>query len=366
MHEDPRPQSGRVSARPRHRSAADLADAAAGNLFGGVYTYLDRRNRLVLFDANGNLLRIGHALQGGRWTLAVDSSISIAAALSKRCPSLCGGVVGLAPDWHGRVWFATAAGVAGYVDPVSRRVMTIALGKGEQVANSISTAPQGTAIATDHALYLLSAGAHGTPTVDWRYAYDRGPARKPGQLSDGTGATPTFFGPVDGRRYLAITDNAVPAEHLIVVDTRPRVASRGHARRQRPPRFAVVCRIAVLTPGASGTENSPVGSGRSVFVASTYGYPYPAVPAGAGPSEPASASFTGGITRVDLNRRGTGCRVVWQDAVRSAACHASMSRTGCSIRPSASTRSTRLARASSMPTSRLRSTRCPAASSPTS
>src|ERR1700729_696195 len=29
----------------------------AGNLFGGVYAYLDQSNRLVVFDANGNLLR---------------------------------------------------------------------------------------------------------------------------------------------------------------------------------------------------------------------------------------------------------------------------------------------------------------------
>jgi hypothetical protein len=59
--------------------------------------------------------------------------------------------------WRGRVWFATARAVAGFVDPATGAVKTIALGSGEQVANSISRAPQGTAIASDHALYLLSA-----------------------------------------------------------------------------------------------------------------------------------------------------------------------------------------------------------------
>jgi hypothetical protein len=56
-----------------------------------------------------------------------------------------------------------------------------------------------------------------------------------------------------------------------------------------------------------------------VFVASTYGYPYPTAPAGAAPTQPASAPFTGGVARVDLNPSGRGCRIVWQDAVRSAA-----------------------------------------------
>jgi hypothetical protein len=79
-----------------------------GNLFGGVYAYFDRRNRLVVFDSAGNLLRIRHTQAYGGLSLAIDSSISIASALDRRCPSLCGGVVGLAPDWHGRVWFATA------------------------------------------------------------------------------------------------------------------------------------------------------------------------------------------------------------------------------------------------------------------
>ena len=41
------------------------------------------------------------------------------------------GLVGLAPDWRGRVWFATADGVAGYADPRTRAVRTIRLGSGE-------------------------------------------------------------------------------------------------------------------------------------------------------------------------------------------------------------------------------------------
>jgi hypothetical protein len=292
----------------------------AGNLFAGVYAYMDQENRVVLFNAEGDLLRIGHHYSAGSWTLSIDSSTPAAAAIDPRCPAasaaVCGGVVGIVPDWDGRVWFATADGVAGYVEPETGAVEAIALGSGEQVANSISTAPEGTAIATDHALYFLTAGTKG-PKIVWRYAYERGPARKPGQLSHGTGSTPVFFGPEDGTRYLTILDNASPAEHLLVFDTWADTAHPRSSKIAKEPQ--VVCDLPVLTPGPSGSENAPVGSGRSVFVASTYGYPYPSLPEGAEPSQPESAPFTGGVERIDLGQNGSGCTPRWQDQVRSAA-----------------------------------------------
>lgn len=290
----------------------------AGNLFAGVYAYMDQENRVVLFDANGNLDRIGHHFALGHWTLSIDSQVPAATAIDARCAELCGGVVGIAPDWQGRVWFATTDGVAGFVDPTTGAVKTIALGSGEQVANSISTAPEGTAIATDHALYLLRASG-GAPKILWRYAYDRGPARKPGQLSHGTGSTPTFFGPEDGTRYLAILDNASPAEHLLVFDIWAHAGHPSPSSYKVATQPQVVCDLAVLTPGPSGSENSPVGSGRSVFVASTYGYPYPSVPEGAEAAQPETAPFAGGVERVDLGASGQGCAERWQDGVRSAA-----------------------------------------------
>ena len=140
---------------------------------------------------------------------------------------------------------------------------------------ALCTAPGGTAVATDHALYLLRAG----PRIVWRRDYERGSARKPGQLSRGTGSTPTFFGPRTGWEYLTVVDNADGTEHLRVWGS----------RRGRP-----ACDV----PVTIGSENSPIGAGRTVIVASTYGYPYPATPDDAGPAVPATAPFTGGMTRV--------------------------------------------------------------------
>ncbi|WP_432421135.1 hypothetical protein [Nocardia cyriacigeorgica] len=274
-------------------------DLEKGSLLGGVYAYLDNHDRMVTVDGSGQLLRIGHRRDGAGWTVFIESRTDIAEAVAGHCGGgACDAVSSVMPDFDGRVWFATDNAAAGFVDPATGAARSIVLGPGEKVANSISTAPEGVAIATTHALYLLDVDAAGEPHVVWRAAYDRGPGRKPGQLSWGTGATPTFFGPDRGTEYLAITDNAVPEENLLVFDT-------GTGDR--------VCSV----PTVDGTENSPIGSGGSLFVASTYGYPYPTVPEGAGPSVPAEAEFTGGMVRVDVST--SGCRVVWTNDTRSAA-----------------------------------------------
>lgn len=54
-----------------------------------------------------------------------------------------------------------------------------------------------------------------------------------------------------------------------------------------------------------------------MIVASTYGYPYPAVPDGAGPSVPLSAPFTGGMERFEL-ADGT-CVRSWAQPIASSA-----------------------------------------------
>jgi len=297
------------------RTGADLASLslAKGNLFGGVYTYLDNGDDLVVVDGDDNLLRIGHHLRSdGDWSLTVDQSTSLASAVPAG-----DSVVGLSPGWDGKVWFATQGGVVGTVDTTTGTVRALALPAGEQVDNSISTVPGYTAVATDHALYLLTEAADGTPQIDWRAPYDRGPGRKPGQLSWGTGATPSFFGPGNGTEYVTITDNAAPHENLLVFDTTGAPGPVGSATPSTPVQ---VCATPVLTQyPQSGTEDAVIASGRSVFVTDTYGYPYPALPSGAPASVPSSASFQGGMTRVDVNADGDGCSVVWNSDVPSAA-----------------------------------------------
>lgn len=285
------------SPTPLGGSLAQL-ELAKGSLLGGVYAYLDNRDRLVAVDGEQNLQRIAHTRDAaGHWSLHVDETVNLSSAIADD-----DNVTGLSPDWEGNVWFATAAGVVGAVDR-DGQVRSRTLEPGEQVQNSISTSPAGTAVATTRALYQLRL-VDDRIEMDWKQPYNRGPARKPGQLSWGTGSTPTYFGPATGSDYLAIVDNADPTVSLRVFET-----SSGRD----------VCTIPVLDSNdrPNGSENSPIGIGNSVYVASTYGYPYPATPDGAGPAVPESAPFGGGLTRVDIDP--VGCHQVWNSPVRSSA-----------------------------------------------
>ena len=270
-----------------------LVKSTTSDLAGGIYSYLDNDDRLVLVNANGDLQRISHTQQSGTWQLTVDSSVSIG------YPD----VVGLVPDYQGRVWFATAQGtsgssgaVVGYYDPATSQTSAFTLPAGEQVANSISSSPSGIAVASTSALYLFQSGSSGPQEV-WREAYDRGPARKPGQLSWGTGATPAFFGPNTGYEYLTITDNAYPQENILVYS-----ATTG----------SLIGSVPFLISGTnSGNEDAAIAVGNSIYYPSTYGYQYPAS-AESGTSIPASALFVGGMQRVDVLADGSGLTTVWQ------------------------------------------------------
>lgn len=278
-----------------------LERSTTSDMAGGIYSYLDNDNRLVLVDAKGELQRISYSQQtSGSWQLNVASQVQIG------YPD----VIGLVPDYQGRVWFATAQGtsgtagaVVGYYDPTSNQTSAFTLPAGEQVANSISSSPSGVAVASTSALYLFQSGSSGVENL-WRETYDRGPARKPGQLSWGTGATPVFFGPNTGYEYITITDNAAPQENVLVYQT-----TSG----------TLIGSVPFLISGTnSGNEDAAIAVGNSIYYPSTYGYQYPAS-AESGTSIPASAPFVGGMQRVDVLPGGIGLSTVWQSSVVSAA-----------------------------------------------
>ena len=185
-------------------------------LAGGIYSFIDHHDRLVLVNAKGYLQRIAHTeITDGTWKLNVVEQVNIG----------YNGVVGLVPDYQGRVWFATGQGtngtgaVVGFYSPYESvstvDISTFTLPPGEQVANSISSCPYGVAVVSTSALYLFKAEL-GQVTQIWRKTYDNGPGRKPGQLSHGSGTTPVFFGPREGFEYVTITDNAAPVENILV------------------------------------------------------------------------------------------------------------------------------------------------------
>ncbi|MDH4657286.1 6-pyruvoyl tetrahydrobiopterin synthase [Corynebacterium pyruviciproducens] len=271
-----------------------------GALLGGVYAFIDNEDRMVFVDGSNTLLRVAHSADGSR--VYVDERVSLTKFLSQYEGDQ---VVGVVPDWQGRVWVASAHGALAVVDVDKREIRSIFLNESgseyETVDNSISACPSGVSVVTSHAIYMLSADDEGTPSIDWFALYDRGTARKPGQLSWGSGASPTFFGP-NGSDYVMLTDNADEQENLIVYETTTGRLVGSHG---------------VFTPGASGTECSAIGVQNSIVVGSTFGYPYPRYPEGAGPSKPANALFAPGLERYDVT--AAGLTPVWKrDDVYSA------------------------------------------------
>ncbi len=283
------------------RALASL-DIPKGSLLGGVYAYLDERDRLVLVTGNNELVKLAKRTRDGAPSIAIDERVNVSSLIAPG-----DSVVGLVPDSAGNIWLATAHGrvgvlAAGETNNDAPALRQFVLGDPaatgpERIDNSISAHGERVAVATSHALYVLTASGG----VEWRQAYDRGSARKPGQLSWGTGATPTFFGPTGGE-YVTITDNADAQTNLLVYS-----AADG----------ALVCSAPLFSPGRSGTENSAIGVGTSVIVASTYGYPYPAVPEGAGPSSPRAAAFSGGMERFEV--ADGACSRSWSQPIASAA-----------------------------------------------
>ncbi|MCF8609400.1 hypothetical protein L5G28_04390 [Gordonia sp. HY285] len=257
-----------------------------GGLLGGVYGYLDEKNRVVVADGSGAVLHVGHHRTPNGWKLSVDRRVDI----SKRIGS--DQVTGLAPDFDGRVWFVTTKGVVGTIAP-NGRVAANRLPVGERLGNGLTIRRDGASVLTTHALYEMRAGDDGVPRTVWRRAYDRGPARKPGQLTWGSGTTPTYFGS-GGDSWVAIVDNAhVPRLHVLNADT-----------------GAPVCSMRAFTRSPQGTENSPMAWGDSIVIPSTYGYQYPPM-AVTGPSRPAGAPFTGAMTRIDVV--DGKCMRVWEN-----------------------------------------------------
>ena len=195
------------------------------------------------------------------------------------------------PDWRGRIWFFTQQGTVGTLLPRSGKIQLTRLGNGERVTNSVATDETGGMyVVSTHALYRLDARRHGkrkgAPRITWRESYDRGSHLKPGNLSQGSGTTPTLL----GKRWVAINDNADPRTRVVVYDRRRGIERRRH------------CAVPVLRKHAGTTDNSLVAAGRSFIIENNYGY--------AGPQTTMlGRSSTPGLARVLVKRRG--CTVDW-------------------------------------------------------
>jgi hypothetical protein len=265
---------------------------ATGNPFtdfsGGGYFYLDQSDRAVIPTTNGQIWVVGESAGAAGPQFALQRTYDVSAAMPSGDE-----IISALPDWSGRIWFASKHGVVGTVDPASGAVKAVDLG--EPIGNSFSVdRTGGVFVVTDRAMYRFDPAKDGSPAVTWREAYPNIGIVKPGQTEDGSGTTPNLM----GSSYVAITDNADPMDVVV------------YRRAKRVSGSRLVCTVPVFGAGASSTDNSLIGTGRSIVVENNYGYTGPAATLN-------GASTAPGIERVDINREGTGCSPVWYSDERA-------------------------------------------------
>jgi hypothetical protein len=245
---------------------------------GGGYFYLDNRDRAVVPTTSRHVLIVGQTPQPG---FAIERDHDLTDVVPEG-----DAIISVLPDWEGRIWFATRTGRVGWIEPQSGAVVSRTLG--EPIGNSFAVDRRGVFIVTDAALSRLEA-ADGKVRTIWREPYRNIGARKPGQTQAGSGTTPTLM----GRRYVSITDNSDPMQIVV------------YKRRRRVEGERRVCREPVFEPGASATDQSLIGTRRSMVVENNFGYSGITATSNDGTTSP-------GLTRVAIDRDGRGCHTVWE------------------------------------------------------
>ncbi len=279
------------------------AQGGNGGFGAGGYFFLDSEDRAVIPTRGRDIWRIKEVNGPGGLQLVRDHTC--ADDLPGVIPS-DQSILSTLPDAHGLLWFTTSGGTdpsdepamvgTARPDPSNSDHCTVrlyTLPSGEAIVKSFAVDPDpsrgGVFIVSDHQLYRFDATSDGSPLPTWAEQYDRGVRVKPGQITQGSGTTPTLM----GTQFLTIVDNADPRMHVNVYR---RAAQTNKAR--------LVCSEPVFQPFRSDTFNSLIATNRSISVENNYGY------------RDVLATFLGGatqpgITRIDLDNDLNGCHTVW-------------------------------------------------------
>jgi hypothetical protein len=255
---------------------------SGGNPFtgfaGGGYFYLDDRDRAVVPTTTRHILVVAQTAGPGFEQVADYDLTGVTAAGD--------GIVSALPDWKGRIWFASVAGVVGWVNPGTGAIHARELG--ERIHNSFAVDETGGVfIVSDRALYRFEARSGEVRTI-WERPYANIGVTKPGQTQAGSGTTPTLI----ARDKVAITNNADPMRIVVY-----RRGARSEGRK--------ICSEPVFDQGASATDQSLIAAGTSLITENNYGYTGPAATEG-------GATTTPGLQRIDV--RDGVCSTIWRSS----------------------------------------------------
>ena len=264
---------------------------------GGAYLFLDAQDRLVFANSRWMVQRLVADQENGRWSFRVEREWDLKPYVPHDClnwdnwfpNSECDKVTAVMPDTAGRYWWTTRGGRLGTLDPESGTVSVIRF-DGEEIQNALAVDARAVYVLTDHAQYAFSAGPDGKPVQLWRSAYDRGTRRKVGSINQGSGTTPTLL----GDRWITFADNADQRINIVVLN-------RQDGRR--------ICAVPVFTPGASATDNSMIGWGRSIILENNAGF-------SSAYEQTDYGAVAGGVVRVDVRGDESGCDIVWTSPLK--------------------------------------------------
>ncbi|WP_232680282.1 hypothetical protein [Nocardioides sp. R-C-SC26] len=252
------------------------------NLCGGSYFYLDDLDRAVVATTERRIVTITTSDADGEPALSIESSIDLTDYIpGDDC------LIALMPDWKGQgTWWVTEDGRVGIAS--AGRVAMLDLD--EEIANSVSVGQDGGLyVVTVEQFYKLVL-RDGEVVPAWETPYDRGSQKKTGQLSQGSGTTPTLM----PNGMVAITDNADP---------------RMNVQFYRQRTGELVCQEPVFDDDASASDNSLVlVDDNGVVVENNVGYSDPL-------RTVLGRSTHGGFARVDVDPEAGTCRTVWTNDV---------------------------------------------------
>ncbi len=264
---------------------------------GGAYMFLDNKDRLVFANSQWVVQRLIATQKGGKWEFAVEKQWDLKPHVPHDCLNWnnwfpkgeCDKITTVMPDHQGLYWWTTRKGRLGTLDPESGKVSVFRL-NGEEIQNALAMDGRAVYVLSDHAQYAFATGKDGKPVQLWRSAYDRGAKRKVGSINQGSGTTPTLL----GDNWITFADNADGRINIVVL------------RRSDGSR---ICAEPVFQDGASATDNSMIGWGRSIILENNAGFT-------SAYEQKDWNAVAGGVVRVDVNADESGCETVWTSPLK--------------------------------------------------